>query len=195
MSPCLALSAAPFLCLQAQVSSQIKVRDLSRCTVTASPAQYAAFSNLAVCACSHPEILLQVLVLERGQVGVDDRGEEAAEGRRLPSISGILQFCTQSHAPHFPSARQAQLAGELAVAADEAEKTSIRAEFDAREVRMLHICNCIRLRNALTCAPPRSQRILEHELDHTPRELALSLQVAYNFLSKWSGGRVAGSQF
>ena len=71
----------------------------------------------------------------------------------MPSLSDILQFCTQSHAPHFPSARQAQLAGELAVAADEAEKTSIKAEFDARE------------------------RILEHELDHTPRELSMALTI------------------
>ena len=67
---------------------------------------------------------------------------------------------TFSHIRSAHRPLKAQLAGELAVAADEAEKTSIRAEFDARE------------------------RILEHELDHTPRELALSLQVAYNFLSK-----------
>ena len=44
---------------------------------------------------------------------------------------------------------KAQLAGELAVAADEKERESIKAEFDARE------------------------RILEHELDHTPRELSM----------------------
>ena len=63
---------------------------------------------------------------------------------------------TFSHIRSAHRPLKAQLAGELAVAADEAEKTSIRAEFDARE------------------------RILEHELDHTPRELALSLQVAYS---------------
>ncbi len=55
---------------------------------------------------------------------------------------------------------KAQLAGELAVAADEEERKGIRAEFEARE------------------------RVLEHEVDHTPRELAMSLSVAYNFLSK-----------
>ena len=44
---------------------------------------------------------------------------------------------------------KAQLAGELAAAADDAERTSIRAEFEARE------------------------RILEHEIDHTPRELSM----------------------
>ena len=156
--------------VKAQVSSQIKVRDLSRCTVTASPAQYAAFSNLAVCACSHPDILLQVLVLERGQVGVDDRGEEAAEGRRLPSISGILQFCTQSHAPHFPSARQAQLAGELAVAADEAEKTSIRAEFDAASGSWSTRC-CAAFAFCVIPALMPPLRSFPRQLDHTPRGL------------------------
>ena len=52
--------------------------------------------------------------------------------------------------------QQAQLAGELAVAADEEERKGIRAEFEARE------------------------RVLEHELDHTPRELAMSLAVQYS---------------
>ncbi len=51
---------------------------------------------------------------------------------------------------------KAQLAGELAVAADEEERKGIRAEFEARE------------------------RVLEHEVDHTPRELAMSLSVAYS---------------
>ena len=102
----------------------------------------------------------------------------------MPSLSDILQFCTQSHAPHFPSARQAQLAGELAVAADEAEKTSIKAEFDARERILEHEVLCRTFAFCVMPAlmpPPRS---FPRQLDHTPRELALSLSVAYNFLSK-----------
>ena len=52
-SSCLALSAAPFLSSQAQVSSQIKVRDLSRATVTASPAQFSSWNEARseLCAC------------------------------------------------------------------------------------------------------------------------------------------------
>jgi len=77
---------------------------------------------------------------------------------------------------------KAQLASELSAAASDEEKASVRAEFEARE------------------------RILEHEIDFTPRELSMALQgtlaptvscaldlfshslppptVNYNFLSK-----------
>ena len=55
---------------------------------------------------------------------------------------------------------KAQLAGELAVAADEDERKAIKAEYEARE------------------------RAFEHELDHTPRELSMALTINYNFLSK-----------
>ena len=79
---------------------------------------------------------------------------------------------------------KAQLAGELAVAADEAEKTSIRAEFDARERILEHEVLC---RTFAFCVMPALMpplRSFPRQLDHTPRELALSLSVAYNFLSK-----------
>ena len=48
---------------------------------------------------------------------------------------------------------KAQLAGELAVAADEDERKAIKAEYEARE------------------------RAFEHELDHTPRELSMALTI------------------
>jgi hypothetical protein len=44
---------------------------------------------------------------------------------------------------------KAKLAGELAAAADESERKEIKAEFEARE------------------------RALEHDIDHTPRELSM----------------------
>lgn len=74
------------------------------------------------------------------------------------SVPGPARTFSRTRSTHRPL--KAQLAGELAVAADEEERKGIRAEFEARE------------------------RVLEHEVDHTPRELAMSLSVAYNFLSK-----------
>ena len=55
---------------------------------------------------------------------------------------------------------KAQLTAEVAAAADEMEASSIRAAFEKRE------------------------RNLEHEIDHKPLEVHMSLSVAYNFLSK-----------
>ena len=51
---------------------------------------------------------------------------------------------------------KAQLASELSAAADEDERTSIRAEFEARE------------------------RMMEHEVDFTPRSLDISLAIDYS---------------
>ena len=55
---------------------------------------------------------------------------------------------------------KAQLAGELAVAADEDERKAIKAEYEARE------------------------RAFEHELDHTPRELSMALTINYSTLPR-----------
>jgi len=49
---------------------------------------------------------------------------------------------TFSHIRSAHRPLKAQLAGELAVAADEAEKTSIKAEFDARERILEHEVLC-----------------------------------------------------
>ena len=54
---------------------------------------------------------------------------------------------------------KAKLAGELAAAADESERKEIKAEFEARE------------------------RALEHDIDHTPRELSMALAVKYSELA------------
>merc|ERR1712159_658735 len=78
--------------VKTQVAAQIKVRDLSRCTVTASPAQFASWNEA--------------------------RSELMIEAKKP---------------------LKAKLAGELA---------------------------------------------LEHDIDHTPRELSMALTVKYNFLSK-----------
>ena len=56
---------------------------------------------------------------------------------------------------------KAQLASELSAAASDEEKASVRAEFEARE------------------------RILEHEIDFTPRELSMALQVNYSTLRRF----------
>lgn len=55
---------------------------------------------------------------------------------------------------------KAQLEAEMATAANDAETRKIRAAFDQRE------------------------RAIEHEIDHKPLEMHLSLGVSYNFLTK-----------
>ena len=55
---------------------------------------------------------------------------------------------------------KAALTAEVGAAADEHEASSIRAAFEKRE------------------------KALEHEIDHKPLEVHMSLSVAYNFLSK-----------
>ena len=55
---------------------------------------------------------------------------------------------SRAHFAHRPL--KAKLAGELAAAADESERKEIKAEFEARE------------------------RALEHDIDHTPRELSMA---------------------
>ena len=55
---------------------------------------------------------------------------------------------------------KAQLQAELAAAADDAERESITAAFRSRE------------------------KALEYDIDHKPLETHLTLEVAYNFLSK-----------
>ena len=94
---------------------------------------------------------------------------------------------TFSHIRSAHRPLKAQLAGELAVAADEAEKTSIKAEFDARERILEHevLCRTFAFCVAPALIPPPPHPLsFPRQLDHTPRELALSLSVAYNFLSK-----------
>jgi hypothetical protein len=94
------------------VDSQIKVRDLSKATVTLSPADYASWS--------------------------DARNELVVQSKRP---------------------LKAALAAELA-AAPESEASGIRAAYERKEAA------------------------LEHELDHRPLDLHLSLDMSYNFLSK-----------
>jgi hypothetical protein len=60
----------------------------------------------------------------------------------------------------FRSPLKAQLEAEMAAAANESEQRQIRAAFDQRE------------------------KAIEHEIDHKPLEMHLSLGVAYNFLTK-----------
>lgn len=55
---------------------------------------------------------------------------------------------------------KAQMAADVAAADGESAAAGIRAKYDAAE------------------------RAIEHELDHKPLELHMSLEVAYNFLSK-----------
>lgn len=55
---------------------------------------------------------------------------------------------------------KAQMQAEVAAAGSEGEAQSIRALFENRE------------------------KALEHEIDHKPLEMHMSLAIAYNFLSK-----------
>tara|TARA_B110000858_G_C17397881_1_gene291138 strand:+ start:289 stop:480 length:192 start_codon:yes stop_codon:yes gene_type:complete len=55
---------------------------------------------------------------------------------------------------------KAQMQAEVAAAGSEGEAQSIRALFENRE------------------------KALEHEIDHKPLEVHMSLEVAYNFLAK-----------
>ena len=104
---------APTALVKTQVESQIKVRDLSRATVSITPAEFASWS--------------------------DARAELLTEAKRP---------------------LKAQLEAEMAAAANESEQRQIRAAFDQRE------------------------KAIEHEIDHKPLEMHLSLGVAYNFLTK-----------
>lgn len=99
--------------VKTQVESQIKVRDLSRATVSITPAEFSSWS--------------------------DARAELLTEAKRP---------------------LKAQLEAEMAAAANESEQRQIRAAFDQRE------------------------KAIEHEIDHKPLEMHLSLGVAYNFLTK-----------
>jgi len=99
--------------VKTQVESQIKVRDLSRASVSITPAEFASWS--------------------------DARAELLTEAKRP---------------------LKAQLEAEMASAANDDEQRQIRAAFEQRE-------------NAI-----------EHEIDHKPLEMHLSLGVSYNFLTK-----------
>lgn len=55
---------------------------------------------------------------------------------------------------------KAQMATDVAAAGNESEASAIRLKYDAAE------------------------RAIEHEIDHKPLEMHMSLEVAYNFLSK-----------
>ena len=78
-----------------------------------------------------------------------------------PSLSpGLARTFSRTDFTHRPL--KAQLASELSAAASDEEKASVRAEFEARE------------------------RILEHEIDFTPRELSMALQVNYSKLGRFA---------
>lgn len=55
---------------------------------------------------------------------------------------------------------KAQLESEMAAAANEGEQAQVRLAFEQRE------------------------RAMEHEIDHKPMDVHMSLSVAYNFLTK-----------
>jgi len=99
--------------VKTQVESQIKVRDLSRSSVTITPAEFASWA--------------------------DARAELLTEAKR----------------PY-----KAQLESDIAGAGDEGEIRQIRATFEKKE------------------------KEIEHEIDHKPLEMHLSLGVSYNFLTK-----------
>ena len=92
---------------------QIKVRDLSKTTVSISPAEYGSWA--------------------------DARAELISEAKRP---------------------LKAPLESERAAAQNEDEIAQIRAAFTQKETAM------------------------EHEIDHKPMDMHLSMSVAYNFLSK-----------
>jgi hypothetical protein len=60
-----------------------------------------------------------------------------------------------SRSPH-----KAQLAAEIAVSPDESTSEEIRAAFASRE------------------------KAIEHDIDHTPLDMAMEISISYNFLSK-----------
>ena len=55
---------------------------------------------------------------------------------------------------------KAQMSAEVAAAGSDAQASGIRAKYDAAE------------------------KAIEHEIDHKPLEMHMSLAIAYNFLSK-----------
>ena len=88
--------------------------------------------------------------------------------RGMPAHMRVLAIMTQRiHRPPIHSRSQeakrplkAQLTAEVAAAESEGEATAIRAAFEKRE------------------------KALEHEIDHKPLEVHMSIEVDYNFLSK-----------
>ena len=72
----------------------------------------------------------------------------------------LIFFLHHIPSPCLQRPLKAQLTAEVGAAADEHEASNIRAAFEKREKQ------------------------LEHEIDHRPLEVHMSLSVAYNFLSK-----------
>jgi hypothetical protein len=85
----------------------------------------------------------------------------------VASILPIVRVSLLSECPPFAELMveakrplKAQMSAEVAAASSETEASAIRLKYDAAE------------------------KAIEHEIDHKPLEMHMSLAVAYNFLSK-----------
>ena len=90
----------------------------------------------------------------------DDGRDEAVRCTPTPLHSTALHYpvLTYSCVPHRPL--KAQLQAELSAAGSEDAREEIQAAFAARE------------------------KALEHDLDHKPMDVHLTIDMSYNFLSK-----------
>ena len=150
--------------VKAQVSSQIKVRDLSRCTVTASPAQFSSWNE------ARSELMIEAK--KPLKVGVCPRFQAFCNfARNLTHPTFLLHDRPSSPAssPSPPTRRSARASAPNSRRASACWSTRYCAAH-------LHFAS-----RPLSCRPSRS---FPRQVDHTPRELAMSLSVAYNFLSK-----------